>query len=238
MKGYSQFCPVAKAAEVFAERWTPLILRELCYGPKRFSELQAGVPLMSRTLLATRLRELSDAEIVALQPKEKGRGHVYRLTPAGEAFRPVIELMGGWGQHWAQGRIEPGDLDAELLVWGMRRQIDPSELPSCSFVVRFEFSGLPKRQRNRRYWWLVLRPDDIEVCLKDPGLPADVVVAADLAAFTRVWMGYQGLAEALASGSVAFTGPPRGIAALRRILRLSDRPTVRKFTFQAWSATA
>lgn len=238
MKSYNQFCPVAKAAEVFAERWTPLIVRELCYGPKLFGELQAALPLMSRTLLAARLRELAVAEIVAMEPKDRGRGHLYRLTPAGEAFRPIIELMGGWGQTWAQGRIQPGDLDAEILVWGMRRQIDPAELPARRFVIRFEFSGVPKRQRNRRYWWLVLQPDDIEVCLKDPLLPVDVVVAADLGAFTRVWMGHLGLPEALAAGAVTFTGPERGVATLRRVLRLPERAAPKVFTFQPWPAPA
>jgi len=238
MKGYNQFCPVAKTAEVFAERWTPLIVRELCYGPKRFGDLHFAIPLMSRTLLARRLRDLAEAGVVSIEPKESGRGHVYRLTEAGEALRPIIEAMGDWGQRWAQGKVEPGDLDAELLVWGMRRQIDPRELPDRDFVVRFEFSGLPKRQRNRRYWWLVLRPDDIEVCLKDPGLSVDVVVVADLAAFTRVWMGYSGLAEAVAAGTVAFSGSGRAVATLRRILKLADRPTIRKFTLRPWPATA
>jgi DNA-binding HxlR family transcriptional regulator len=238
MKSYNQFCPVAKAAEIFAERWTPLILRELCYGPKRFSELQAALPLISRTLLANRLRELTSAEVIVSEPKEKGRGHVYRLTDAGEAFRPIIELLGGWGQRWGPGRVEPGELDAEILVWGMRRQIDPQEVPQGEFVVRLEFRGVPKHQRNRRYWWLVLRPDDIEVCLKDPGHEVDVVVAADLGAFTQVWMGYRGLEEALAAGTIAFTGPARGIALLRRLLRLPDRPETRSFVFQGWNSAA
>ena len=61
MKGYGQFCPVAVAAEVFAERWTPLILRELFSGSHRFNEIRSGMPLISRTLLAQRLRELEDA---------------------------------------------------------------------------------------------------------------------------------------------------------------------------------
>src|SRR5215471_9952488 len=80
MKGYGQFCPVAKACEIVAERWTPLVLRELLCGSTRFSELQRGVPLMSRTLLAQRLRELEDAGVVASAAKTRGRGREYWLT--------------------------------------------------------------------------------------------------------------------------------------------------------------
>ena len=58
MKGYGQFCPVAKAAEIVAERWTPLVLRELLSGSHRFSDLHRGGPLMSRTLLAGRREQL------------------------------------------------------------------------------------------------------------------------------------------------------------------------------------
>ena len=57
-KGYGQFCPVAKAAEVLAERWTPLVMRELLEGSKHFNDLHRGVPLMSRSLLSLRLKQL------------------------------------------------------------------------------------------------------------------------------------------------------------------------------------
>ena len=64
MKRYGQFCPVAKAAEVFCERWTPLILRDLALGASRFSELQRGVPLASPSLLSHRLRQLEKEGII------------------------------------------------------------------------------------------------------------------------------------------------------------------------------
>src|ERR1051325_3713743 len=88
MKGYGQFCPVAKAAEIVAERWTPLVLRELLCGSRRFSDLHRGVPLMSRTLLAGRLEQLEDAGIVRSVPRPRGRGRGQPLTPAGEGRRP------------------------------------------------------------------------------------------------------------------------------------------------------
>src|SRR4029453_18777743 len=111
MKGYGQFCPVAKAAEIVAERWTPLVLRELVCGSHRFSHLHRGVPLMSRTLLALRLGQLEDAGIIRSAARTNGRGREYFLTPAGEELRPVIERLGEWGQRWARGRISAPALD-------------------------------------------------------------------------------------------------------------------------------
>src|SRR4029453_14274703 len=113
MRGYGQFCPVAKAAEIVAERWTPLVLRELFCGSYRFNDLHRGVPLMSRSLLTQRLRALEDAG---------GMGGAqgtweYALPPAGEELRPVVEQLGAWGQRWARRGVAPEDLDAGLVMW-------------------------------------------------------------------------------------------------------------------------
>ena len=65
MRGYGQFCPIAQAAEVLTERWTPLVIRELALtGSKRFNDIQRGVPLMSSSLLTKRLRQLEEAGLV------------------------------------------------------------------------------------------------------------------------------------------------------------------------------
>src|SRR2546428_5574380 len=96
MHGYGQFCPVAVACEVFAERWTPLILRELLAGSRRFSEIRRGIPLISRALLAQRLRHLEDAGVIQSRPAGRGRG--YRLSQAGAGVHGVVEGLRGWGQ--------------------------------------------------------------------------------------------------------------------------------------------
>ena len=104
MKGYGQFCPVAKTAEIFAQRWTPLILRELCFGPQGFNDLRRAMPLVARSVLTQRLSELTLSGVIVAD-KRPGISSRYRLTPAGEAFRPLIQLMSKWGQRWGQGRI-------------------------------------------------------------------------------------------------------------------------------------
>jgi len=235
MISYGQFCPVAKTAEVFGDRWTPIIMRELCFGARGFGELLAAAPLISRTVLAQRLKELAQAGVVHIEAKPKGRGHLYRLTAAGEDFRTIVELMSVWGQRWGQGLIGPDDLDPGMLVWGMRRQIDPAEIPAHGFVIRFDFRGFPKQNRSPRYWWLVLRPDDIEVCLKAPSRAVDVVITADLMTFTRVWLGYAGLADALERGDVALNGTTPAKRMARRLLALPDESTLKSFRFSSFA---
>jgi DNA-binding HxlR family transcriptional regulator len=207
MKSYGQFCPVAKACEIVAERWTPLVLRELLCGSTRFSELQRGVPLMSRTLLAQRLRELEDAGVVASVPRARGRGREYRLTPAGEEARALIVGLGEWGQRWARRQIGPDDLDAELLAWDMHRRLNVDRLPARRVVVRFDLRGVPRHQPGRNTWWLVLNRPEVDLCLKDPGFEVDLTVDADLAALTRVWMGDMRLQDALRGALIRPDGP-------------------------------
>ena len=101
MTTYGQFCPVALGAEIFAERWTPLILRELLLGSRRFTDLQRGVPRMSRNLLSQRLRSLQTGGIIELLAAAKGHGREYRLTEAGRELGAVVESLGTWGYRWA-----------------------------------------------------------------------------------------------------------------------------------------
>jgi hypothetical protein len=116
----------------------------------------------------------------------------------------------------------------------MRRQIDPALIPVQGFVVRFEFRGIPKSCRSPRYCWLVVRVDDIEVCLKAPNSEVDVVIAANLMTFTRVWLGYAGLAAAVENGEISLHGSARALAKARRLLALPDEPTLKSFRFSAF----
>jgi DNA-binding HxlR family transcriptional regulator len=224
---YGQFCPVAKTAEIFGDRWSPLIIRELCYGPRSYGDFLAAIPLISRTMLAQRLKELAAFDVVHAEAKEKGRGHSYTLTAAGEAFRPMIKMMGEWGLEWGQGLIGPNDLDSKLLMGGIRQHIDREDITAQEFVLQFDFRGIPKGSRNPRHWWLLIRQDEIEVCLRDPGLNLDVRIEADLGAFTKVWTGYSRLEEALARGLVTFHGTDSAIAQMRRMLKLTDETVLR-----------
>jgi Predicted transcriptional regulators len=222
MKGYGQFCPVAKAAEIIAERWTPLVLRELLCGSRRFNDLHRGVPLMSRTLLAGRLEQLEDAGIVRSVPRSRGRGRDYQLTAAGEELRPLIECLGEWGQRWARAQVRRGDLDPGLLMWDIHRRVNLEALPPRRVVVRFEFRGVPATVRCPRYWWLVLEQVGVDLCLKDPGFLVDIVIGADLRTLTRVWMGDLLLVEGVRAGLIQIDGPRSLVRAFPTWLTLSE----------------
>lgn len=81
MKRYGQFCPVAKAAELLTERWTVLILRELTMGSTRYNDIRRGVPLISPSVLAQRLKTLVESGIVECAREQSGRSREYKLTP-------------------------------------------------------------------------------------------------------------------------------------------------------------
>lgn len=202
---YGQFCPVAKAAEIVAERWTPLVLRELLCGSHRFTDLRRGLPLISPSLLAQRLRELEAAGIIRRERAEEGRGWLYRLTEAGEELRPVVESLGRWGHRWVAHELERDDLDPSLLMWDMHRRVDLSALPVLRAVVHFELTGA---QRGMHRWWLVLDAEDqeVDVCLKDPGFEVDLQVTSNMRTMVDVWLGYTPVDRALAGGNVALDG--------------------------------
>jgi DNA-binding HxlR family transcriptional regulator len=124
---------------VFAQRWTPLILRELLAGSHRFSELQRGLPHIPRALLVQRLRALERAGLVERRPARAGRGFEYHLSPAGLSFRPVVEALGQWGYQWAAEQLRPDNLDAGLLMWFLRRRVKVDRLPAARVTVQFEF---------------------------------------------------------------------------------------------------
>ena len=224
MQRYGQFCPVALGAEIFAERWTPLILRELLLGSRRFSELQRGVPRISRNLLVQRLASLEQAGLLERKRRANGRGFDYHLTTAGEELRPVVVALGTWGYKWTAREIRPDNLDAGLLMWFLRRRVQVEELPNERLVARFDFHEVGPRSfwlEERQSFWLVLERPDVELCLSDPGFDVDLFVLADVSALTAVYLGHVSLAGALRSGSVQLTGPRALRSGFRRWLGIS-----------------
>src|SRR3954452_731232 len=178
---YHQFCPVAKAMELLDERWTLLVIRELVIGSRRFNDLRRGLPRMSPTLLSKRLQQLTRAGIVERQAD--GGDVRYELTEAGHELRPIVEALGAWGTRWI-GELGDTDLDPQLLLWDMQRNVDHAAVPLARTVIRFEFPDLPARTR---WWWLVLGPYDADAWIDDPGHPVDVSMRGRLRKLTEVW---------------------------------------------------
>jgi DNA-binding HxlR family transcriptional regulator len=219
-QGYGQFCPVAVACEIFAERWTPIILRSLFMGADRFNDLLRGAPRMSRSLLAKRLRDLEKAGVIARARASNGAGYCYRLTQAGEEFRTVIEGLGNWGQRWTV-RVKRDNLDAGLLMWAIRRRIALDRLLERRVVVQYNFRGIPPMRRGYRRFWLLLERTHVDLCVEDPGFEVDLYVDADLTAMTKVYLGDVSFASASSAGDVRVSGPRELVRAFPSWLLLS-----------------
>ena len=202
---YRQFCPVAMAAEILSKRWTLLVLRELIAGSTRFNDLRRGVPRMSPTLLSARLKELEAAGILRMLPDEAGPGlHEYHLTESGRDLASVVEVVGIWGQRWAESDVSLDNLDPALLMWDMRRNLNTSPLPDTRSVINFIYSDLPDTQQN---WWLIVEPTgSVDLCYIDPGFEVDLFVTSDLRSMTAIWLGLSTVGQAVAEEKVYLDG--------------------------------
>jgi DNA-binding HxlR family transcriptional regulator len=211
MKSYGQFCPVAKAAELFCERWTPLIVRDLAAGATRFSELQRGIPLMSPTLLSRRLKQLEAEGIVERRPSASGNAWTYHLTPAGAEFVPMVESLGVWGQRWARRQLKDEEVDLGLLVWALERGVDADAFRKDRALVRVEFTDQPP---GKRTWWFLNHAGTCQLCLEEPGYEVDLYVACTLSDMIYIIRGDLPLTRAVESGRLEVIG---SAAARRRL---------------------
>lgn len=202
MAQYRQYCPVARASEILADRWTPLIVRELLAGSRHFNEIQRGLPGISRSLLVSRLRHLEDGGVVERRAGPRPNLTEYLLTEAGTALKDVIEHLGAWGVQWAFGEPKEEELDPALLLWKIHQRINRSELPPGRTVVQFELTA----GKGRRRLWLVLNAQEASVCLNPPGFDSDLIVRADVSALYRVWVGQIDYDQAIRRGDLRVEG--------------------------------
>ncbi|WP_051609312.1 winged helix-turn-helix transcriptional regulator [Fodinicurvata fenggangensis] len=216
--GYGQFCPVAKAAEILATRWTPLILRELISGSSRFNDIHRGVPLMPRALLSRRLKELQAAGIVERVPAEHSKNASYVLTQAGADLRPIIVSMGIWGRRWVESALEGPDWDAGVLMWDMRRRVDIGCLERPRIVLQFEYHDAPAEMRR---WWLLIENGAIDLCQSDPGFEVDLYVLTTVRVMSQAWIGKLSLGRAIANEEIVLHGDAELRRNFSRLLQLS-----------------
>lgn len=203
MRSYQQYCPVARGAEVFAERWTPIIMRNILYGCHGFNEIADGAPGLSRSLLTKRLRELERAGVITITPKEGGRGSIYEPTEAGLALEPVLSALGVWGEMWME--VRPIHTEPSVILWSwcnvyLRKDL----LPESRVVVRFEFEYRGQAETA----WLLVHQGEAEICAIDPGYGDDLIVTVhDGLVFARWHLGQLEWAQALRSGGLTIEGP-------------------------------
>ncbi|HEX6024681.1 MAG TPA: winged helix-turn-helix transcriptional regulator, partial [Solirubrobacter sp.] len=219
MAGYGQFCPIAATAEVLTERWTPLVIRELVNGSRRFNDIQRGVPLMSSSLLTKRLRTLEKVGVI------EHRGNEYVLTQAGKELKPLVDQMAVWGERWIRRTIRREDADAAYLMWVIKSAIVTEAAPRGRTTVQFRFTATPKA---KRCWWLVLDPPGTDLCLTDPGYDVDLTVRSDPVALASVYMGDIGLSTALRERKITLEGPSHLVRSFPKWFGLSTLIGVRE----------
>jgi len=215
-ESYGQFCTVARGAEALCERWTPLVVRELLCGSKRFNELHRGVPRMSTNLLAQRLRHLE--EIGVVHRTATGKVWEYSLTEAGEELRPIIMALGHWGARWIGSRLRDDQLDAGLLMWDVRRFVHIETFPSRPVVIQFKFRDARPGEKE---WWLVVEAGVADLCRDDPGRELTLVVDSSVRALTEVWAGDRTPKEVLESRELRVDGAMKDAENLWRWLGTS-----------------
>ncbi len=205
---YGQFCPVAMAAELLATRWTLVVLGEMLSGSTRFNEIRRGVPRMSSALLSKRLRELEQAGILVHS------GGEYILTASGRDLAPIVRGLGRWALRWVDSNCSLANLDARLLMWNMRRNLQPEPMPVRRVVVEFRYPELPIAEA--RYWLIVVPGAAVDLCSLDPGHDVDLLVTADLRAMTSAWMGMSDFDAELGAKRIVLDGDPELSASFAR----------------------
>jgi DNA-binding HxlR family transcriptional regulator len=201
VRTYGQYCPIARGAEIFAERWTPLIIRNLYVGCGSFGEILEGAPGLSRTLLSQRLEQLQWLGVVESAAKTRGRGHHYKLTVAGRELFMVCQSLGEWGARWLE--IAHEHFDPFVALWSMCNALKQDRLPDRRVVVRFEFTGRPRRER----YWLLIEHGDTEICKTSPGPDEDLCVTAEAEAFVKWHAGQLTWAQAIRETRIQLDGP-------------------------------
>ncbi len=201
MKGYGQFCPIAKASEVLGERWTNLVLRELGAGSETFNDLRRGLPLMSPTVLSKRLKSLEKAGVI--ERNSINSNIRYHLTTAGNELVKIIWQLGTWGQRWARSDLSKEDLDPSMLVWDIHRTMNTRFFKSDRTVIEIEFTDYTSKLRR---WWLVISNGEADVCMKDQGYDIDLKISSDLKTLTAVWMGHITITKAMRDKTVEVQG--------------------------------
>lgn len=203
MDPITQYCPVAVGTEIVADRWTPLILREFIVGAHTFTDIQNGIPHISRALLSSRLRQLVANGILERREEQPGKPKYY-LTPAGADLQDFIFSLGEWAIRWAYFQ-DPTDqqLDNTHLMWRFGRGVLRERVPERRVVTEFALtcpSGVVERI------WLVIEPNDVDTCLKHPGFDVDIEVRTTSRELHRLWLGRTTIPEALKAGTFEIDG--------------------------------
>ena len=220
MRTYGQYCPIARTSELLAERWTPILIRNLLAGCRTFGELLAGAPGISRALLAQRLETLERHGIITRTTTSSGRSRVfYDLTSKGQELKAVTDAMGTWGARWLE--LEPPHTAPSYVLWATSKLADLDVLPPTGLVVRFAL-----RDARPDSFWMLLRQPAAEVCSSYPGRDEDLIVTSDSETIARWHLRHLTYDDAVAAGRLDIEGPPRAVRQFLASIRPSPFASV------------
>lgn len=204
MTNYADYCPIAVGVDILGDRWTPLVIRELMVGASGFNEIHRGIPRVSRSLLAQRLRMLERRGLVNRQVSKRGATGRYVLTPAGESLTPIVWAMGHWAAEWVFGDPTDEDCDGLSLIWRVHQHAIPGKLPETRTIVHMVLTGTGGAEG-----WLDIERPGITVCKDDQGLDVDLALEADTAQMHRWLLGLVPFRDLVANGHARLLGPSR-----------------------------
>lgn len=192
---YGQYCPIAISLEIFGRALDPV---------DRSGTDRRVVPLMSRSLLSDRLKELEAAKIVTRSHSARSGHAEYALSEGGRSLLSVIGAVGEWGQKWLNKSPALDQIDGGYLMWNIRKTSTWIAEMGPRAVARFEFTDW---NEERRHHWLVIEKQDVDLCYVDPGHDIDVWIQTDLRTMVEIWMGWRPLSRALAQKNFTIDGP-------------------------------
>jgi DNA-binding HxlR family transcriptional regulator len=207
------YCAFTKAVEYLGDRWSLVILRELTIHESRgFNALADGMPGISRSVLAAKLKKLEDLELIT-RDRSSGRGVPgYRLTHAGRELQPVLRGLWGWSLRFVPEDPAMAERDPDIVIRWLSDRVDASSVPDRTVVIDLDVTGTG----TRRFWLVLEHGTAPSVCIEDPCLAADryVFVEADVRALYPIARGMRDWSQAIADRSVQLSGEPALVRAL------------------------
>ncbi len=213
-RSYNDGCAAAHALELVGERWALLVVRELTLGPKRFTDLRAGLPGISPNVLAQRLQELEAASLLVRRKlPPPGAVWVYELTAWGLELEPVIRAFGRWA---ARSPTLPAGRPASVtsIILSFRTLFDP--IAAGDFEARLEL------RLDAQPFTVGISRGRIELATGGAEAP-DAVVTSDPNALAAVIYGGRELAEALGTGDVEISGDRTAVERFIKLFPLPER---------------
>lgn len=218
-KPFGLFCPTSKASEVLMPRWTIQILGELWDGSTRFNEIRRGLPGISPTLLARRLKEMQENGLVE-RIEDAATGTIdYIRTEKAVELDPILQSMARWAQRHIEAEIALEERDADVLMWNIRRRIRVDKLPKRRNVFRFHFSDSAPPACT---YWVITKPNEpVELCVHDPGFDVDLYIETEVPVLTGIYLGRRTYEREIEAGRFFMSGMPRLSKTINRWLQNS-----------------